>query len=67
MREIKFKRGDIIQHQDGSLYVVKGQENEGLDPILCIATIIETATEGPPTSLRTFHIKQCVKVGHVND
>ena len=65
MQEIKFKRGDIIQHQDGSLYVVK--EDDAVRGSLQIGTIVETTNAPPPEDLMRSHVNRCVKVGHVND
>ena len=62
MKRKPFKRGDIIQHRDRSVYIVLVDEHDG--ELSSIAIVCET-TDEPPGSLGTSHTNMCRKIGEV--
>jgi len=65
----KFKRGDIVQHRDGSIYVVESTQFIAVDSSsmdyerVIFSTVIErTEYEG-----NTENAELLTKIGHVDD
>ena len=63
MKRKPFKRGDIIQHKDRSVYIVLSDEQD--DELNSIAVVCETTNLIPPRRLSTEHTEVCIKIGEV--
>lgn len=64
MKRMPFKRGDIIQHEDRSVYIVLRDEHDG--QLSNIAVVCETMVFDPePDALGVAHTAVCRKIGEV--
>ena len=63
-----FKRGDIIRHVDGSIYVVDAVEERGRMEkyfVISISTVVETVCRIPIDLLYRIDWEQCRKISEV--
>lgn len=63
-----FKRGDIIRHTDGSIYVVEAVKERGRREkyfVMAVSTVVETVCQRPIEQLHRIDWQQCHKISEV--